>query len=367
MLVFPYKKGVLNMAGAIAKLGVTLTFDNVATVTLYEGDLVKGLKYTVNGVESSLDGRVRVIRAVTRANSTVPSTCPPEPYVSQYITATALVIDVSEQYDADLVAVQINQITGIDSVNDVEANFVIDGKPFATLEDAVNAASAGSTITLTKDMPAENVGTSVNNGIYKLKDGVTFDGGGHTITVDEATAAGSASSQAGHIFEVSAGTATIQNVNIVGCAKTKAGIVAFGKDTVVNIKNCDIVNCGTVAVQVAGATVVAENLTTAGSPWGAVNVDKGSDDSIPHFTFLSGEMEEKVEIYSEITDQDVVVAEGFRRVIGVGTTLKGFVYYTSDMSRLGVLYGVKDNVTYVYETQGDADKDTSISEKFPTA
>ena len=66
-----------------------------------------------------------------------------------------------------------------------------------------------------------------------------------------------------------------------------------------------------------------------------------------------------------MVDQDVIEAPGYTRVIGIGTNLKGFAYYTSDMKKLGVMYGVKDGETYVYQTQEDADADLTIPEKWP--
>ena len=87
---------------------------------------------------------------------------------------------------------------------------------------------------------------------------------------------------------------------------------------------------------------------------------------MPHFTLVSGTMAEPVEVYTEQVDQDVIsVPENFKRVIGIGTNLKGFAYYTTDMKKLGVMYGVKDGETYVYQTEADAEADQTVTEKFP--
>ena len=138
-----------------------------------------------------------------------------------------------------------------------------------------------------------------------------------------------------HMIEVIAGTATIQNLNLQGTEKAKSGIVCYGLDTKVDINQVTATGFGAVGVQVSGADVTVTDLTTSGNAWGAVNVDKDTvNQKIPHLVFHSGTMAEDVEIYTEITDQDVVEAASLTKVQGFGPKLKGFVYYTSDAAKL---------------------------------
>ena len=239
-----------------------------------------------------------------------------------------------------------------DEVTDPVA--IIGSKKYATLADALAAAVSGDTIELQKDLTVNNsaVSSTPNNPVIGLPAGVSFNGGGHTITADSASwvANPSASYGTNHIIGISGGTSTISNVTLAGHATLKSGVVAYGTGTNVTIDTVTATNCGNCGVQVSGATVVLNNLTTSGNTWGAVNADKGSDGSMPAVTFNSGTMAENVEIYTEITDQDVVTAPSLTKVQGFGTTLKGFIYYTSDMSRLGTITGEGT----VYETLNDA-------------
>ena len=246
--------------------------------------------------------------------------------------------------------VQTNSIISIGEVTKIFHTVGSDGE-YADITEAIAAAKEGDIIALANDIDLSTTPSSANTGAYNIPSGVNFDGQGHTITIDDTNWTGTVESPAGHVFSVAAGgRSVIQNVNIVGSKKAKAGIVCYGDGTEVALYNVNIKNCGTVAVQVSGATVEATNLTTSNSTWGAVNVDKGSDGSVPHFTLHSGDLSaDTVEIYTEITDQDVIVAPAkFQKVVGIGTNLKGFVYYTTDVNKLGVATAVIDGVTYVY-------------------
>ena len=369
---------------AKAMISVEITIDGVTHV-IAEGDKVRNLVYTENGVTREIDEGEVVILGTSVVVGSVPNVttngdfsgcvCNPESSFDEYVSVNQMLVDHSSKYDSAVSTIQLDEIVSIGSVVQKDGTEVA-GKVYLvqngdtryeSVADALSAAKAGDTVTMMTDLTPEQVGGSgTNAGMYTIPAGVTFDGNGCTITVDESTATGTEESPAGHVLLVNGG-ATISNVNIVGSKKAKAGIVAWstGENPVV-LNNVNISNCGTVAVQVSGGKVVANNLVTSGSSWGAVNVDKGSDESIPHFTMNSGDLSaETVEIYTEMVDQDVIEAPGYTRVIGIGTNLKGFAYYTSDMKKLGVMYGVKDGETYVYQTQEDADADLTIPEKWP--
>lgn len=208
---------------------------------------------------------------------------------------------------------------------------------YGSLEAAIAAAVAGNTIDLVKDITTDNAAVSgnPNSAVFSLPAGVNLNGNGHTITANEAswTENPSASYGTNHILGVSAGTAVISDVTVIGHSKMKSGIVCYGNGTNVTLNTVTAQNCGNCGVQVSGATVALTDLTTSGNTWGAVNADKGSDGSMPAVTFNSGTMAETVEIYTEITDQDVVTAASLTKYQGFGTTLKGFIYYTSDVAK----------------------------------
>lgn len=240
----------------------------------------------------------------------------------------------------------------MNSVFDPEAKVGEHG--YATVEAALAAAEAGDTVSLLKDITVSNdaVNGTPNSPVLAIP-AITFDGMDHTITADEGTWVGT---NANHVLGASNVAATIKNVNVVGHANTKSGIVCFGQSGNVTLENVDVQNCGNCGVQVAGATVSATNLTTSGNAWGGVNADMGSDGSTPALTIGDGcTFGEMAEVYTEITDQEVVTAPSLTKYQGFGTNLKSFIYYTSDVSRLGTLYNGA-----VYETVNDilANNDT---------
>lgn len=221
---------------------------------------------------------------------------------------------------------------------------------YHTLAEGLAAATSGDTVTLQKHVTVSNsqVNATPNSPVITIPDGVIFDGNHKVITADDASWVGT---NANYIIGVSNVTATIKNLTVTGNTKTKSGIVCFGQNGNVTLENVVAQNCGNCGVQVAGATVTATNLQTTGNAWGGVNVDKGSDGSIPSFTVGDHcTFAEKAEVYTEITDQDVITAPGMEKVQGFGETLKGFIYYTTDMSRLGTITGEGT----VYETLADA-------------
>lgn len=221
---------------------------------------------------------------------------------------------------------------------------------YHTLAEGLAAATSGDTVTLQKHVTVSNsqVNATPNSPVITIPDGVTFDGNHKVITADDASWVGT---NANHIIGVSNVTATIKNLTVTGNTKTKSGIVCFGKNGNVTLENVVAQNCGNCGVLIAGATAVATNVNTAGNVWGGINVNKSStDNGTPNFTFNSGALSENAELYTEITDQDVITAPGMEKVQGFGETLKGFIYYTTDMSRLGTITGEGT----VYETLADA-------------
>lgn len=234
--------------------------------------------------------------------------------------------------------------------NEAEAVAKIGDQYYSVLANALAAATSGQTVELLKDIEVSNdavEGTS-DTPVYVIPDGVTFNGGNHTMTAkSEGWVSKGGSYGDNHILGVTAGSASILNLNLVGHAAMKSGIVVW-KGASATIDTVDIKNCGNCGIQAAGGTVVLTNYTSSGNVWGSVNADMGGGVA-PSVTFNSGTMSDKVEIYTEITDQEVVTAPSLTKVQGFGTQLKGFIYYTSDVTKLGA-YVIGDKV---YETIAD--------------
>ena len=170
----------------VARLGVVLKFADGKEVILNEGSCVTGLRYMYNKKEYTLDGCVRVICARTTAYSNGPTTCPPEPYMQDYITPTQLVIDSSTEHHATLTKVNIADILDIEDAYDEHDTGEIpttsvggEDAKYKTLQDAIDAMERGDIdgeLVLEEDV-VENL---------VVRGTVMLDLNGHTITAPEA-------------------------------------------------------------------------------------------------------------------------------------------------------------------------------------
>lgn len=231
---------------------------------------------------------------------------------------------------------------------------VIGDKGYATLKEAIAAAKSGDTIILNENIVCNNaeVNGTPDYPVFTIPAGVTIDGNGHSIAADQGAWV---DTNKNHILGAVDGTITIKNLTVIGFANTKSGIVLSGPTVVATLDKVTVKDCGNCGIQVTnGAHVTISNYTSSGNVWGSVNGDKGIGGNVPAVTFNSGTMAEDVEIYTELVDEDPITAVGFEEVIGVGTKLKGFKYFTSDMTRLGVAAVIVDDVTTVYEDMEEA-------------
>lgn len=110
---------------AKARLSASITVPDSTgmkrTFTIGEGDVVKGLVYEANGVTRSVDGVVHIINySISSKTSAVSSNtcyCKRGSQFASQVSITALVVDSSNQYAADVNPIPINGIISIDSVN----------------------------------------------------------------------------------------------------------------------------------------------------------------------------------------------------------------------------------------------------------
>lgn len=236
----------------------------------------------------------------------------------------------------------------------------IGAKYYNTLEEALAASKSGDTITLVKDVTVLNTqdmaNSNYNEAVITLKDGVTLDGDTHTIYASKSwfksTDGNNIDKPANHIVGVSGVSATIKNLTIVGNENTKHGINAYGVNgnATLNISNVTIKNCGTAGMVINGAKVTATNINTEGNPWGAINVDKSSGSELD---LTGGTFKENVQIWTESDDPNISL-DGVQldEVTGEGTNLKGYTYFTDDVSKLGAAYN--ETTKTIYESLADA-------------
>lgn len=252
----------------------------------------------------------------------------------------------------------------IENTQDVSAACArIDAKYYDTLKEALTESISGDTITLVKDVTVSNTqdmaNSNYNEAVITLKDGVTLDGDTHTIYADKnwfkSTEGNNAGKPANHIVGVSGVSATIKNLTIVGNANTKHGINAFGTNgtngtNTLIVNNVTIKNCGTAGMVINGAKVTATNINTEGNPWGAINVDKSSGSELD---LTGGTFKENVQIWTESDDPNISL-DGVQldEVTGEGTNLKGYTYFTDDVSKLGAAYN--ETTKTIYESLAEA-------------
>ena len=184
----------------------------------------------------------------------------------------------------------------------------------ADLQQALNAAKSGETVTMTSDVTVSNDDdTPYTSSVITVPDGVTLDGNGHKIVADsnnwiQKDNGKGNTVNANHIVGVSNGS-KVMNLTIVGTGFSKSGIHAYGCTQKVMLENVNIMNCGNAAVQVNGSVVEATELVTSGNVWGAVNVDKGSGvTQQPSFTIVSGDLGENVKIWTELVGEENVIS-----------------------------------------------------------
>lgn len=243
----------------------------------------------------------------------------------------------------------------IENTQDVSTAYArIGATYYDTLKEALAASKSGDTITLVKDVTVSNTqdmaNSNYNEAVITLKDGVTLDGDSHTIYADKnwfkSTDGKNANNPANHIVGVSGVSATIKNLTIVGNENTKHGINAYGTNgtNTLIVNNVTIKNCGTAGMVINGAKVTATNINTEGNPWGAINVDNSSGSELD---LTGGTFKENVQIWTE-SDGSNVSLDGVQldEVTGEGTNLKGYTYFTDDVSKLGAAYNETTKTIY---------------------
>ena len=231
----------------------------------------------------------------------------------------------------------------------------IGDEEYSSLQAAIDDAESGDTITLLDNITAEESTGGNGKAAFTIPAGVILDGAGHTIT------ASATWTDTNHpILGVTSGaqdvTTKIKNLTIEGNGKSGHGINVWNANNVA-INAVEIYNCGTAGVVINNSTVTASGLQTSGSAWGAVNVDNGGSFTL---TGTGNSFGENVQVYTEKPESCKIDVEAanLKEVksynSGKDSVLKGFTYYTDDVSKLGEATITTDEVTTVYEKVEDA-------------
>jgi len=146
------------------------------------------------------------------------------------------------------------------------------GTTYGTLQDAFDAATAGNTIVLNKNVVIANGGVAAH-----IDKALTFDGNGLSITTTGPRGSAGDQKNAALIVGSTASNVTVKNLTVEGTATTNAansshGIIVHAGE---NVLLKDIVaknNAG--GVMINSAKVTIDTIATSGNAWYGVNVDK---------------------------------------------------------------------------------------------
>lgn len=141
------------MAKAKAIVGITMTMEDGSKVKVFEGDIIRGLVYQSGKEQFTIDECcVRVISGTTRAQAGGPPDCPPEPYLYNYINATMIVADSSDDNHAVLDRIYIASIVSVAEVireGETSSSITIGpGFYYKSLSEIIAGAEPGTVINL---------------------------------------------------------------------------------------------------------------------------------------------------------------------------------------------------------------------------
>lgn len=215
-------------------------------------------------------------------------------------------------------------------------------KGYATLYAAVEAAKTGSDKTIILNTDA----TVRADAPIVLTEGITIqskEGEKNTIKALQ----GDWKFPYQNIITVNGKDCKISNVIIDGQDIGVSGVHAYQVESFA-LDNVTIQNCKNAGVIVNGATVTADKLSTNNNGWGSVNVDGASS----AFTATNSDFQDNVQIYTETPSDVTITVDGLDPVTGQGAKLKGYTYFTDDVSKLGAAYN--ETTKTIYESLADA-------------
>lgn len=172
---------------------------------------------------------------------------------------------------------------------------------YPTLKEAIDAAEAGDTVTLLKDITVD-MGDKNAAAIAITKD-LTLDGNGKTIAANKIDA----EEGMGHILGIQGANVKVRDLTIDGTDKSaRHGIQVYGEGSKATLYSVTVKNCFGYGLVVNGATATATRLTTDGNGWGGVNVTKGNSiTSEPSFTLKSGTLNDENPIQIDVEKGDL--------------------------------------------------------------
>lgn len=171
----------------------------------------------------------------------------------------------------------------------------VNGVGYTSLQEAINAAPAGGTVTLVRDFTLDApVSLSDGQGAVTIEKNITIDGNDKTITAGKGFKY-NAKDERGeyHVINIAnAANVTIKDLTIDGknapttSPKTgaRSGINIWSpySATALTVENVTVNNCSTYGLTASGkdVDVVLDGLTTNGNAWGGVNIDTKNEGDV---------------------------------------------------------------------------------------
>ena len=205
--------------------------------------------------------------------------------------------DTVETIDSDTVTKHTCSVCGYSYTTTTSSTAVamVGGQLHETLSDAITAAAGGvdKVITLVND--------AALSAQLNLPDGVTLDGGGHSLSVAGSVETWPTENGSKHLLATGSNT-VIRNL-VLNCKDKAYGMVAY-QDQTVRLEQVSILDSAGIGLTVNGSTVTAVDLNIYGSQVGSVNVDGDG----AQFTLESGKLEDALQIWSELEALTAVTA-----------------------------------------------------------
>ena len=162
----------------------------------------------------------------------------------------------------------------------------VNGVPYDTLANAINAAKDGNTVTLLKDVNVDKGSVQNTSGILKITKDITLDGNSKKITV---TGNGANTPSVINIEENA--DVTIKNLTINSNGNAKHGLNLYNAGKV-TVENVTIQNGTGYGIVCNSSDLTVNGLTTSGNAWGGINIDTSAGND-SNFTMTSGNIQEE--------------------------------------------------------------------------
>ena len=184
----------------------------------------------------------------------------------------------------------------------------IGATPYKTLEDAIEAAEDGDVVTLVKDAVVDADGKTNTQGILTIKNDITINGNGKTITAENVDGTPSM------INVESSANAKINDLILDGANKVKHGVNIYKATVMLN--DVTVKNHTGYASVVNGSKLTVNGLNTVNNGWGGINVEgkAGAADLVVNDANIA----EQNSIKFEQTEPDVGDAGAVSATINAG-------------------------------------------------